>query len=306
VATDIELRTLSKDDDPTRPMPLSWTQYTDHVLADWHALLSREPEEPEVQNFLERHPAMIPGGSGDVGPGGHHGSDFSAVFSRPTLKGAGRNFQPDFMWVTRSSGLITPILIEIEKPTKRWFQSNGRPTAEFRDAHDQLNDWRAWFSIDENKALFRREFMLEGDRYENRPLEPHFVLIYGRAAEFERGGGHANPDQLRAKRDSQRAENEIFRTFDSIRPRYDHANSFTVVQTALGPRALAFSPVYGTGTSSGALALALSNIEGALRDSVMLSDERREYLVQRFEHWKAIEAENNQHERTVIRQTGVE
>ena len=44
--------------------------------------------------------------------------------------------------MTRSSGLITPILIEIEKPSKRWFKENGRPTAEFRDAHDQLNDWR--------------------------------------------------------------------------------------------------------------------------------------------------------------------
>jgi hypothetical protein len=71
---------------------MSWTHYTDAVLAEWHQLLGRDPEEPDVQQFLEHHPSMIPGGSGDVGPGGHHGSDFSAVFSRPMLKGSGRDF----------------------------------------------------------------------------------------------------------------------------------------------------------------------------------------------------------------------
>lgn len=83
---------------------------------------------------------MIPGGSGDVGPGGHHGSDLSAVFTQPALTGSGRTLIPDLMWVTRSSGPVTPILIEIEKPSKRWFKENGRPTSAFRDAHDQLND----------------------------------------------------------------------------------------------------------------------------------------------------------------------
>lgn len=41
------------------------------------------------------------------------------MFTRPLLNGVGKNFAPDFLWVTRSSGLITPILIEIEKPSKR-------------------------------------------------------------------------------------------------------------------------------------------------------------------------------------------
>jgi hypothetical protein len=94
---------------------------------------------------------MIPGGSGDIGPGGHHGSVMGAVFRQPDLVGGGRVFQPDFMWVTRSTSLVTPILIEIEKPSKRWFRRDGRPTSEFTEAHDQLNDWRSWFARDENK-----------------------------------------------------------------------------------------------------------------------------------------------------------
>lgn len=305
-STAADVEQLGPEDDPRRPQPMGWIHYTDAVLSEWHALLGQDPEEPAVQSFLEHHPSMIPGGSGDVGPGGHHGSDFSAVFGRPMLKGAGRDFSPDFMWVTRSSGLITPILIEIEKPFKRWFQKNGRPTAEFRDAHDQLNDWRAWFGIDENRAIFRGEFLLAGDKYENRPLEPYFVLIYGREAEFEHGGGHTNPDHLRGKRDTQRAQNEVFRTFDSLRPRYDHSNSLTVAQTAQGPRAIALSPVYGTSTSSGETALRIANLPDALQSSVMMTQERRDYLTARFEHWRQVELAARKDGRMRIRQLGRE
>jgi hypothetical protein len=68
--------TLRPDDTPGRPRAMDWTSYVDAVLSDWHSLLLSDPEEQGVQRFLERHPAMIPGGSGDVGQGGHHGSGF--------------------------------------------------------------------------------------------------------------------------------------------------------------------------------------------------------------------------------------
>jgi hypothetical protein len=98
---------LLPDEDPSRPLPISWSVYYDRVLAEWDALLAADPEEAQVQEFLELHPAMVPGGSGDVGPGGHHCSEMGAVFRRPRLDGAGRSFEPDFMWVTRSTSLIT-------------------------------------------------------------------------------------------------------------------------------------------------------------------------------------------------------
>ena len=190
---------------PARPRALACEQYSDRALSDWYALLSQEPEEDEVQRFLELHPSMIPGGSGDVGPGGHHGSDMGAVFRRPNLVGGGRTFQPDFMWVTRSTSQITPILVEIEKPSKRWFRRDGRPTSEFTHAHDQLNDWRSWFARDGNKALFREKFLLLSEKHEDRLLESQYVLICGRESEFGIGGGHTNPNGLRYKRDHETA-----------------------------------------------------------------------------------------------------
>jgi len=279
---------LLPDDDPDRPRPIAWSTYCDRVVSQWDALLATDPEEHEVQAFLELHPAMIPGGSGDVGPGGHHRSEMGAVFRRPKLDGAGRTFEPDFMWVTRSTSLITPILVEIEKPSKRWFRANGRPTAEFREAHDQLNDWRAWFTYDENKSLFRKQYLFE-ECYRDRVLEPQFVLIYGRQSEFALGGHRRHPDELRRKRDTQRAANEQFMTFDSLAPRYDHANSMTLTMTSDGPRLFAFSPMYATDAFTGPDAIRLGDPTEALDRSVMISKERRKYIAARWAYWLDVE-----------------
>lgn len=301
----VDQRTYVPDQDPGRPLPLDWNAYSDACLSQWFGLLSQDPEESAVQAFLELHPAMVPGGSGDIGPGGHHGSQFSAVFRTPRLLGAGREFEPDFMWITRSTGLITPILIEIEKPAKRWFQANGRPTADFRDAHDQLNDWRSWFERDGNRSSFRERYMF-GDKYHERPIEPQYVLVYGRNSEFEAGGGHINHADLRAKRDTQRGPAEVFMTFDSLRPRYDHGSSMTLTMTAAGPRPFAFSPVFGTDTDTGSEALILGDPSEALERSVMMSADRKRYIAQRWDHWKRVELEVRESDAMHIRQMGRE
>ncbi|MFD1086252.1 Shedu anti-phage system protein SduA domain-containing protein [Micromonospora andamanensis] len=275
-------------------------------MSQWYDLLGTDPEESAVQEFLELHPAMVPGGSGDVGPGGHHGSEMSAVFRRPMLVGNGPSFEPDFMWVTRSSALITPILVEIERPGKRWFQQNGRPTAQFRDAHDQLNDWRSWFARDGNRAIFRENFLFE-DSFSDRPIEPQFVLVYGRALEFEAGGGHTNPRAIRHKRESQRAESETFLTFDSLRPRYDHGRSITLTMTTNGPRLFCFSPCYGTRTDTGPTSVLLGDPTEALARSVMMSSARKDYIAHRWAYWRDVELSSRAGTTRVRwRRTGIE
>ena len=112
-----------------------------------------------------------------------------AVFREPDLTGRGRRFEPDFIWVTRSSGLITPILIEIEKPSKRWFRGDGRPSGDFKDARDQLNDWRSWFARDGNETIFREKFLFLSDKYEDRPLEPRLDAMTPAAALRSAAGG---------------------------------------------------------------------------------------------------------------------
>ena len=278
---------LQPDADPDRPHAMTFLDYSASAMRAWTDLLATDPDEAAVQQFLELHPSMIPGGSGDIGPGGHHGSEFDAVFKLPELKGAGPSFRPDFMWVTRSTACITPILIEIERPTKRWFQKSGRPTADFTAAHDQLNDWRSWFKRDANLGVFRDRYLFLSD-YARRPIEPYFLLIYGRRSEFEMGGVHAHPDRLLHKRDAGRRSDETFMTFDSLRPHYHHSNSITVTMTTAGPEPYAFSPVYGTGThviESGRL---LGDPVAALERSVMMTSARKQYLSRRWGHWREV------------------
>ncbi len=95
------------------------------------------------------------------------------------------------MWVTRSTSLITPICIEIERPGKHWFNLDGTPTATLTQALDQLTDWKVWFSEPENQLIFRRTYMLDG--FTDRPIQPQYVLIYGRRDEFDTTRRHSNP-----------------------------------------------------------------------------------------------------------------
>lgn len=287
-----EFTKLEPDTNPNRPSPMDWQRYSDTVLQEWYALLLTDPDEPAVQEFLEYHPAMIPGGSGDVGPGGHHGSDLHAVFARPTLSGAGRSFEPDFMWVTRSSSVITPILIEIEKPSKQWFTIEGRPTATFSQAHDQLNDWRTWFSRSGNDKIFREQYLLLDDD-PHKPLVPQYVLIYGRAAEFQFGGRHKNPDELTSKRNGMRLPDEKFYTFDSLKPRFEHNSSITFKMRATGPEPYAFSPMFMPGPWISDGALILGDFSQALTRTKLMSDERRTYINTRLNHWQDIERQKN-------------
>lgn len=279
---------LSPDRTDGRPESISWQDYRDAALKEWNELLASDPEERLVHQFLELHPAFIPGGIGDVGPGGHHGSRFQLVFSEPTLQGEGPTFRPDFMWITKSSGLITPILIEIEKPSKKWFRRDGRPTSNFSEAHDQLNDWRAWFAKSTNQEIFRRTFSPVAPKLMTLPLVPQYLLIYGRSSEFEIGGPHQDPHTLLRKRDSQRTPDESFRSFDSLSPAYNLSEAITAKLTPKGIRMHAFSPTFGTYADLSNGGLSLGGPSKALQRTVMMSDDRKAYLANRWDYWMTV------------------
>jgi len=63
----------------------------------------------------------------------------------------------------------------------------------------------------------------------------------------------------------------------------------TLTMTACGPVIHAFSPVYGTSPSISEGAVVLGDPSEALEHSVMMSDERRAHLAQRWTHWQEYE-----------------
>jgi hypothetical protein len=63
---------------------------------------------------MELNPAFAPGADG-LGDG-THGSEGDLLYSQPPLPGIERPV-PDFIWITRNSEDLIPVLIEIKTPT---------------------------------------------------------------------------------------------------------------------------------------------------------------------------------------------
>ncbi len=239
-----------------------------------------------MQEFLEAHPVLLPGGLGDVGPGGHHGPELYGVFRQPPLEGLARNRRPDFMWITRATALITPVCIEIERPGKKWFTEKGPPTAELTQALDQLVDWKVWFSEPENQSIFRKTY-LQG-QYEDRQLLPQYVLILGRSSEFRAPGPHRRPDRLRKKRDFMRRADEQFMTFDSLQPKREFSDFATLSMTADGPVLHAVPPSFTTGPPTVEIAGIIRDPHEAIYKTEMWDEARKAYVLERWLHWQHV------------------
>lgn len=188
--------------------------HAERIVDEWKALLNSDPDETQLQAFLEQYPMLLPGAKGDIGAGGHHGPIYGAVVREAPLQGLQTNRRPDFMWITKATDLLTPICIEIEKPSKRWFRQDGSQHADFTQAQGQLAQWRGWFKEPENELWFRRTY-LNGE-FPNLRIEPQFVLVHGRQSEFE-DSSIKTPvaERLKVRRDWAR-EDEHLRTFDSL------------------------------------------------------------------------------------------
>jgi hypothetical protein len=278
------MKSWAPDLDPGRPLPPTWDDYAAWLVPAWNRLLDSAPSEREVQVFLEQHPSLVPGSCGDVGPGGHHGPELGGVYAEPELSGLAKKRFPDFMWVTRSTSLITPICIEIEDPAKPWFNLDGSPTAKLTQALDQLTDWKVWFSEPENQLIFRKTYV--SSEWNDRALLPQYVLIYGRASEFDTAIRHDHPDRMRKKRDFMLRDNEVFRTFDSLTPEWKARDFITLHMGSDGPRVSAVPPSFTTGPSTHAQATALGRLDGALGETPLLSPERKAHIEARWKYWR--------------------
>lgn len=141
------------------PPPMSWDVYEAIVREAWISLLDSKVKEQEYQDFLERHPCMVPGPFGLIGTSGHSPYP-SAVISQPILPDFTRRV-PDFMWFARDSETIYPVLIEIEAPSKPWFTKNDSQHARLTQARDQITEWKMWFRDPLNVARLRDYYALE-------------------------------------------------------------------------------------------------------------------------------------------------
>ncbi|MFE9782243.1 Shedu anti-phage system protein SduA domain-containing protein [Streptomyces sp. NPDC005775] len=290
--------TVRASDDPTRPRATDWKTYTTWLAHEWGKLLSSNCSEVDAQRFLEAHPCLLPGAADDVGAG-HHGPVLWSVISLPELQGLGRRRIPDFMWVRRDTANVRPICIEIESPSKPWFSPGTQtPTAKLTEALDQLVEWKVWFSQPDNQSVFLKTYAPEFNR---RVLEPQYVLIYGRDAEFRSGTSpHPDHDYMRSKRDHMRRSNESFYTFDMLKPAQDAEGYVTLTRKDNSWILKGLPPTFTTHPVMSDLFRAVSNPESALQTVPLISDERRAYVASRWRHWRSDRQQDQTEEFTVV------
>ncbi|MFJ8637630.1 Shedu anti-phage system protein SduA domain-containing protein [Streptomyces sp. NPDC093610] len=281
------------DENPDRPQAPTWEQYEGQLLPKWKTLLGSNPHERQMQEFLELHPCLLPGATDSIGQGGHHGPSFEAVIRQPPLQGLGPKRIPDFMWVRRDTGAIRPICIEIESPGKSWFNKDRTPTAELTQAIDQLTEWKVWFNSPENRLIFAKAY---AHRYPHRPVEPQFVLIFGRNSEFKAGSSkHENPDYLRLKRDHMARRDEHFFTYDQLKPEREAGDYATITNTAYEWSLHSIPPTFSTGAHIRELSGVISDPSQAISQVDLASTERKAYILKRWKYWRSIALATESH-----------
>ena len=263
----------------TGPPPTSVAEYADWCNRRFAELLANDPEEPEVQGFLEQHPWLVPGHSTPGTPSGHSPLH-CALISQPKLLGQGW-YVPDFMWIAVHSGAWFPTLIEIEKPSKKIFNRDGTTSANFNRARNQLNQWRSWFKDPSNQLQFRLEYGIP-EHFLRRPMQLHMILIYGRRAEFEE-----EPTLISQRNTLLPGPDEVLISFDRLRPDTTMDDAITVEATGRSRyRAKRVPPVFTTGPGIAGRLLHVDGIEEAIDASLDITEERKTFLKRRVPYWK--------------------
>jgi hypothetical protein len=147
--------------------------------------LAAKPSESTVQDFLERHPSLLPG-LVDL----HNGPLHDVVVTKLPL---GVDFKTDFAFVSRHSMALQFTFVEIEAPSKLIFNGDGSFTQDFNHARQQVADWVAWAQkhINELMEIFSSMFETYDAAADQKTVRGY--LVYGRRDEVE-------TDRLRRER----------------------------------------------------------------------------------------------------------
>ena len=148
-------------------------------MAKYLALLDGNHDEQTYQSFLERYTRFIPREFVQ-----NHGIGLGLVLRQLALGG---DYKTDFFYFSKSSDDWNAVFIEIEKPSSRFFKgSTTKLHADFLNALQQINTWKAWFLSDQNKAAFLSSMsMVQVPTHMARnPTFNKYVLVFGRRDEY--------------------------------------------------------------------------------------------------------------------------
>lgn len=278
---DVLKATYEQEEGPPR-MPNE--AYVERSLTQFRELLSKDPLEAEVQEFMERNPAFIFAAAGVMGTHPDYGG---LAITQPLLPGFNSRF-PDFMVVHCDSLNWYPTLIEIERPSKKLFTLKGNSTAKFNEARDQLTDWRAWLATPANQQQFLDAYGISMRLSQSQSVSVRRLLVYGRRKEWE------DDSKLATKRALLFSDpEESLASFDRLEedlPRVIRSEYDAITVKALGNgrfRALHIAPTFGFSPFNAFRLPYIDGLEDMIDANPDLSEERKEFLKRRAKYWKA-------------------
>jgi hypothetical protein len=168
---------------PNAPKPIDDLKYKVELQKEFLRLLEEHStNERAFQELFEKNPGMLPGAKSEFDgfPSGH-GPYRQTLISQPKISGLA-NRQPDFLWISYDSCNLSPVLIEIEAPSKKYFNKNGTPTSNLKNAINQLQEWKAILKDPVNVQKFCIDYDLR--KLGKLTFEPYYLLIYGRREEY--------------------------------------------------------------------------------------------------------------------------
>jgi hypothetical protein len=127
-------------------------------LVAFAKVLSLDPDEESLQQFLATHPRML------LGLFGEGGDSDQAFLTKPPI---GTRFNGDFAVLNVSQGGCAISLVEIEPSKEPIFTKKLTPARRLQGAIGQVQNWAQW--IDRNKPTFVREMV---DLAKRVPLYP--------------------------------------------------------------------------------------------------------------------------------------
>lgn len=287
---------------PTAPTRADVSAYVDWLSQRWPKVLdTHASNEKAIQEFLERHPCMVPGFKGvpinEYNQGwlydianhdgfAHNGPIHHALFTQPRFAGYDARIA-DFMWLNHNSASFEPTFVEIETPAKRWFNKDGTTSQALNHTMDQLADWRLWLEDHGNRRQFARFFKISPHFLTDFSFRPRFILVMGRRDEFS-GNPRLNQKRGTVVRDwISRAM-----TFDALIP-FEQAAEYGVVtfqartagfQLKGIPPTLQLGPAVATAKHYDTFA----SWEGVLDNAEFLSKQRRDFLRERIPYWAGV------------------
>ena len=261
-------------------------EYYEKAEIEYQKLLDQELAEDAYQKFFERNPAFMPGSREVIGAASSHWPIQNALISQPRLLNDEKLRKPDFMWIAKNSLKLCPVLIEIEKPSKQEFKKNADfGQAIFSQAMDQISHWKRILNSPEGRQDFYERYNIP-DEFRKLTFTPQYVLVYGRRSEYE---GDSWLTGVRAEH-----ETTDIRIMSFDRLKMPDRNAFDCVTCKVRdgkyyvvniPPTFVFKP--STITAIGGYK-EYYEFQDAVDKMEYTSDERKQFLKERFAYWRAI------------------